>query len=219
MVPTKIDCGYLRDLLAPDFPLVFVDRQPSNYPADCVLLNNKEAGYEATRHLLAKGYTRIGFVAFHFGESAVDETMAERIAGYKKAYRNAGLKVNPAYIRAIPGASSALSELRYAESYHFMKRLLGLSVQAVLCGNSLAAIGAFTCLKERSIRIPENLAFITFDDDLWLSMTNPRITAIVQPAESMGAVAAQRLLKRIRGDVLTRESLRLKAEIVFRESC
>jgi DNA-binding LacI/PurR family transcriptional regulator len=70
-----------------------------------------------------------------------------------------------------------------------------------------------------SIRIPEDLGFITFDDDLWLSMTNPRISAIAQPAESMGAVAAQRLLKRIQGESLARESLRLKAEIIFRESC
>jgi LacI family transcriptional regulator len=219
MVPTKIDCGYLGDLLPPDFPLVFVDRQPSNYPADCVLLHNEEAGYEATRHLFARGYTRIGFIALHFGESAVDKTIAERIEGYKKAYREAGLELNPAYIQAIPSGSSALSELRYAESYHRMKRLLGSSIQAVLCGNSLAAIGAFTCLREMSIRIPEDLGFITFDDDLWLSMTTPRITAIVQPAESMGTVAAQRLLKRIQGEPLVHGSFRLKAEIIFRESC
>jgi LacI family transcriptional regulator len=219
MVPTKTDCGYLGNLLPPNFPLVFVDRQPSNYSADCVLLNNMEASYEATRHLINRGYSKIGFVAFHFGETIIDRTMMERILGYKRAHLDAGLEVDPRYVKVVPGGSPAVSELRYAESYHLMQELLDVPVQAVLCGNILAAIGVFTCLQEAAARIPEDVGLITFDDDLWLSMTTPQIAAIVQPAEFMGSVAARRLLKRIQGEQVSRESFRLKADIIFRESC
>jgi LacI family transcriptional regulator len=219
IAPTTTDCGYLKNIVPPDFPLVFVDRQPVSYQADCVLLNNSGAAYEATRYLLHKGYIKIGFVSFHFGETEIDPTIMERIEGYKQAYRDAGLAIEDSLIRAIPGGSSTPAELLRAEPYTIMKEFLGSSVRAVLCGNSLAAVGVFTCLKEASVEIPGDVALITFDDDLWLSMTTPRISAVAQPAESIGSTAARQLLSRIQSKPGGYETLRLDAEIIFRESC
>jgi LacI family transcriptional regulator len=216
IAPTTTDCGYLENLLPLNFPQVFVDRQPIAYNADCVLLDNAGASYEATWYLLNKGCTRIGFVSFHFGETGVDSTIMERIEGYKKAYMDAGLAVNEDFIKTVPGGSSTPGELLHAEPYRIMKKLLTQSVQAVLCGNSLAAIGVITCLRDASIRIPQDISLITFDDDIWLSMTFPRIT---QSAEAMGIMAAKRLLKRIHGKKLSSQLTRLNAEIKFRQSC
>jgi LacI family transcriptional regulator len=219
LAPTKTDCSYLKNLLPPGFPLVFVDRQGANYPACSVLLDNEGAAYEAVRYFLGKGLTRIGFISFHFGETDVDETIGERIGGYKRAYEEAGLPVDPRFIRVPPGGSAAISELHRVESYYLMEELLETGAEAVLCGNGLAAIGVFNCLRDRGITIPQKISLITFDDDLWLSMTSPRITAVVQPAESMGSAAARLLIKQIRREFISPESLRLKAEILYRESC
>jgi LacI family transcriptional regulator len=151
IAPTTTDCGYLKTILPPDFPLVFVDRQPTSFPANCVLLNNLGTSYyEATRYLLNKGYTRIGFVSFHFGEAEIE--------------------IKGDLIKVIPDGSSIPAELLHAEPYTIMKELLVSPVQAVLCGNSLAAIGVYRCLKDSSIPIPGKVPLITFDDDLWLSM-------------------------------------------------
>lgn len=87
------------------------------YQADCVLLNNAQASYEATRRLLNKGYTKIGFVSFHFREKDIDSTMMERITGYKQAHQEAGLEVDEELIRVTPGASSSPAELLRAEPY------------------------------------------------------------------------------------------------------
>ncbi|MDR1248165.1 MAG: LacI family transcriptional regulator [Treponema sp.] len=219
IAPTTTDCGYLKDILPPDFPLVFVDRPPASYQADCVLLNNAKASYDATRHLLNKGYSKIGFVSFHFGEKNIDPTIMERINGYKQAHQEAGLHIDGDLIRAVPGGSSSPAELLHAEPYAITEQLLRLPVQAVLCGNSLAAIGVYQFLKNASIPIPQKVALITFDDDLWLSMATPRITAVAQPAESIGSTAAKQLLKRIRKKSGSYKTLRLDAEIIFRESC
>ncbi|WP_169313433.1 LacI family DNA-binding transcriptional regulator [Treponema primitia] len=219
IAPTTTDCGYLKNIVPPDFPLVFVDRQPVAYQADCVLLNNSGAAYEATRYLLNKGHTKIGFVSFHFGETDIDPTIMERIEGYKRAYRDAELTIEEKLIRAVHGGSSTPAELRYAEPYTIMKEFLGSSVQAVLCGNSLAAIGVFSCLKEASVKIPGDIALISFDDDLWLSMATPCISAVAQPAESIGSTAARQLLKRLQTKTMNYETIRLNAEIIYRESC
>jgi LacI family transcriptional regulator len=219
LAPTKTDCSYLKDLLPPGFPLVFVDRQGANYPAGCVLLDNEQAACEAVQYFLRKGLTKAAFISFHFGETGVDETIGERISGYKRAYREAGLEPDPRFIRTVPGGSTAVSELHRVESYYIMEELLETGVEAVLCGNSLTAIGVFDCLRDRGVKIPQEISLITFDDDLWLSMASPRITAVVQPAESMGAAAAQLLIKQIRREFIAPGALRLKAEILYRESC
>jgi LacI family transcriptional regulator len=219
IAPTTTECGYLTHILPPDFPLVFVDRQPVSYQADCVLLNNAGASYAATRHLLHKGYARIGFISFHFGENAIDPTIMERIEGYKQAYREAGIAVDEKLIQAAPGASFSPTELLHAEPYALMRNMLDSPVQAVLCGNSLAAIGVYQYLKNSSLEIPARVALLTFDDDLWLSMTTPRISAVAQPAESIGFAAAKQLLKRIQAKAGAYKTLRLDAELIFRESC
>lgn len=216
IAPTNTDCSYLDSLLPPRFPLVFVDRQPSNFPADCLLLNNAAAGYEAIKYLIGKGHTRIGFISFLFGD--VDKTIMERLEGYRQAFREAGLAINEDYIKVVHGSSVAVTQLRHAEPYEIMKTLHKLHIEAVLCGNSLSAIGAFTYLKDTTVSIPKDIALITFDDDLWLSMTTPQITAVVQPAEAMGAMAAGRLIKRIQGKKLPYKALRLNADIIFRGS-
>jgi LacI family transcriptional regulator len=99
-----------------------------------------------------------------------------------------------------------------------MEQLLKIPIRAVLCGNSLAAVGAYTCLKDKNIKIPEEVSLITFDDDVWIHLVSPRISAVVQPAESLGVLAAQRLISRLEGQKLPGECFRLKAELVLRES-
>jgi DNA-binding LacI/PurR family transcriptional regulator len=219
IAPTIAEYDYLKNILPPDFPLVFVDRQPEYRPLDCVLLDNAEAGYTATRHLIGQGNGKIGFISFHYGRGGIDNTIAERLDGYKQALAEAKIEADPRYIKVIPGSPSTVSELRHAETYSAMKQMIDSSVQAVLCGNGLAAIGAYTCLKDLAVKIPEEMRIITFDDDLWLSMVTPQISAIAQPGESMGIAAATRLLERIHGEDSPREFLRLRAEMILRESC
>jgi LacI family transcriptional regulator len=219
IAPTITDCAYLAELLPEKYPLVFVDRRPVNYTAaDAVLLENQDAAEKAARYLLEKGCTRIGFISFHYGRAGTDETIMERVGGFKKAFEGAGLVPDENLIRVVPGVCLDRHELMHAETYELTKQLLALNVQAIICGNDLSAIGVLYCLREAGIRIPEDVRLITFDDALWLSMTNPQITVIAQPSEALGAFAARQLLKRIQGRHEAYKIVRLNAEIIFRGS-
>jgi LacI family transcriptional regulator len=215
IAPTDPNFEYLKKLVRPDYPVVFVDRPPVNYDADTILLLNTEAAYTATKYLISKNYKSIGFVT---GERGIDRTMQERIDGYTAALRESGIPVNENNIKSAFGTPIGMNELQHAESYKMMERLMQVPVRAVLCGNSLAAIGVYSYLKENKIRIPEDVSIITFDDDVWLKLTTPRITSIVQPAEALGVLAAQRLLGRLEGQKMPYECFRLKAEMILRES-
>jgi LacI family transcriptional regulator len=105
------------------------------------------------------------------------------------------------------------------EAYSVMKGILDKPVQAVVCGNSFAAAGVVSCLNDAGIRMPQDLALITYDDDLWMLMTTPKLSSIIQPAEAMGSIAAERLLRRLREKNLPFESFRFNANIVYRGSC
>ncbi|MDR1898658.1 MAG: LacI family transcriptional regulator [Treponema sp.] len=219
IAPTITDCAYLTELLPKMYPLVFVDRRPINYTAaDVVLLENQDAAKKTTRYLLEKGRTKIGFVSFHFGGAGTDETIMERLEGFRKAFSEAGLVPDERLIRVVPNVFLDHHELIYAETYHLTKQLLDLNVQAIICGNDLSAIGVFSCLREAGVRIPQDVSLISFDDAFWLSMTSPQITAIVQPSETLGAFAAKQLIRRIQGRREPRKIIRLKAGIIFRGS-
>ncbi|MDL2228859.1 LacI family transcriptional regulator [Treponema sp. OttesenSCG-928-L16] len=218
IAPTEPDCEYLKKGIIPGYPVVFVSRQPANYSADMVLLDNAAAAKLATKYLISRGYTEIAFLGISFGGNPITKTMEERVSGYEQALEEANIKNNADFIQVLIGKTTAINAMQYTETYKITERLLKLNVRAILCGNSIAAIGAYTCLRDKKIRIPEDVSFITFDDDLWLRLTTPSITSVVQPAESMGAMAAKRLLRRLNEEDLPFECFRLKADIILRES-
>ena len=218
IAPTYPDFEYLEKVTMPGYPVVFIDRQPSNCMADTILLANVEAAYSATKHLVSRGYKKIGFLGIHFGIDKIDETMKERVDGYKLALEEVGIQCNDNLIKVLAGKAFTMNVLQHVETYSMTGQLMAEQVEAILCGNSLAAVGTYSFLRDHKIRIPEDVSLITFDDDLWLRLTTPALSSVVQPAESMGAIAAQRLLRRLDGEELPFECLRLKAEIKLRES-
>jgi LacI family transcriptional regulator len=219
VAPTTTDYRFLKGILPEGFPVIFLDRKPRHYEADYLVLNNREASFEAASALLRKGYRRIAFVTYHYGEGIIDDTIGERIAGFEDAFTGADIPLDRSLIRAVPGTSYTRASLKQGASYQVMKELLGKKPDAVFCGNSFSAVGVVSCLNDAGIRIPGDLAVITYDNDLWMSLTTPQLSSIVQPAEEMGVLAAERLLKRLREGALPPECFRLNAHIVYRGSC
>jgi LacI family transcriptional regulator len=217
IAPTTNDFAYLERVVGKEFPIVFVDRIPANFNADCIMLSNTEGAQAATKHLIDKGHTDIGFIGFTY--DGLDGTMNERVEGYKKAHIEAGLPVKGEYIKVDEGGTALFTELRHAKSYKMTEQLLATRISAVVCGNNLASIGVFSYLKENFIPMPERIAFITFDDEFWLTMATPSVSAVSQSAETYGILAAQRVLERINGKHPPFECFRLKPQLIIRQSC
>ncbi|MGO4374040.1 substrate-binding domain-containing protein, partial [Paenibacillus sp. MCAF20] len=81
MAPTYEEHAYLDTLRTGDYPVVFIDRKPTEAQGDCVLTEGARGAYEAARHLIGKGHERIGFITGSLGLTTSDE----RLAGFKQA--------------------------------------------------------------------------------------------------------------------------------------
>jgi LacI family transcriptional regulator len=220
IAPTTEDCSYLKLMLAQNpIPVVFVDRKPIGFESDLVLSANEEGGYEATKHLISRGHREIAFVGSRF-----DSTMGERLNGYRRALREEGIPVNANYIRFGESISVSQRDLRYGAIYkHTLDLITNYKITAIFSGNNLATIGAFSCLMKLGIKVPNDIAFITFDDSFWLTMTTPALSAIAQNPDLIGDNAGKMIYERLidsRNDISrTNELVRIPTQLIVRDSC
>ncbi len=207
-------CGDGRTLLPlkeKGMPVVLVDRKVGKFHWDCVVGDSEGGAYTLTRHLIeVHGHKEIAVLA---GPLTIS-TSAERIAGYKRALIEFGL----------PFRSELVTAGYYKEDfgYRIAKDFLSgeKRPQACFAGNNFIAIGVVRAAQEHGLRIPEDLALVTFDDLELASLLFPFFTVAKQPAYTMGSLATQLLLERIGGEkIKENREVVLKPEIIIRRSC
>ena len=175
------------DVLQDEMPVVLVDRVSAAYPdIDAVLVNNHLGAYSAVTHLLENGYRRIGLIA---GPSDIS-TAHERRAGYCSALVDYGIDVADDLVATgdffAPSGHAAATALVTADQ----------PADALFVANGQMAVGAYAAVRDLGLSIPDELGFATFDDDLWMTLVNPSITVVRQPAYEIGEAAAHILLRR-----------------------
>lgn len=190
-----------------EFPTVVVDRSVEHGDADGVLLDNVDAAYRLTMHLLENGYRSIGALC---GDTST--TGRERYAGYEKALRVHGLIPDEEHVRFI----LPKIETGYAAAL----KILDTSSRpdAFLTTNSLIASGVLQAIRERGLIIPDDIALVTFDETTWASLVQPAITLIDQPTYEIGRTATELLLQRIADPDRPTRQVMLKGRLVIRGS-
>lgn len=164
------------------------------------------ASQSATRHLLEAGHKRI---AFFTGPNAAPSSH-ERLDGYRRALREAGIDVDD---KLIFHAGSTIEEGEKA-ALQMLQEMPGAT--AVQAANDLVAIGAGNVLLGQGLRIPDDISLVGFGNVLVSEHFRVPLTTIRQPKLRLGTAAVDSMLKLLGG---TRPpSKRLNAEIVIRQS-
>ncbi|GAA5335187.1 MULTISPECIES: LacI family DNA-binding transcriptional regulator [Thermus] len=155
-----------------------------------LVLDNREAAYRATRYLLEKGHRHIAHISSHRGGADV----RERLQGYRKAMREAGLAPRVVY-----------GNLQEDGGYEATKELFARfpDTTAVFAANDQTAIGARLYLYERGIKVPEDVSLVGFDDIPLAAYQIPPLTTVRQPAREIGRALAQALKALLEGEVPT----------------
>lgn len=147
-----------------------------------------------TNSLLAAGHQRIGHIA---GESWLDAGR-DRLLGYREAIEARGLTFDPALVQNYGSALQA--------GYDGTHALLDLAdpPTAIFCFNDRMAFGALSAIRERGLRVPEDVSIVGFDNDPFVTNLFPGgLTSAVLPHEEMARWAVEHILavrRRVRAD-------------------
>ena len=186
------------------FPLVLVDRCERETAADAVVLDNVDAAYRLTAHLIERGYRRIALV---YGVTSA--TGRQRHEGYVAAMATHGLQTQA---KAVP---ATVEVARAAATELLSSRPLP---EALVASNGIILLGLTEALQAAKLRFPEQIALAGFDDLPWTRLVEPGITVIAQPTYDLGEAAIELLLQRIAHPAQSMRRVVLRGELIERGS-
>jgi len=187
---------------------VAIDRPLADHASDLVLVDTRLAAAEATAHLVAEGYERIGCLSGPAGVRTADD----RLAGYRDALRTAKRRgstrlVRRAEYKAAGARRAALDLLSQPEP-----------PDALLVANNAMAVGVLQALRELTLRPGRDVGVVAFDDAPWAELLDPPLTVVAQPAYELGTEAARLLLARIADNTRPPTVTTLGARLIERAS-
>ena len=166
--------------------MVFYDRVVPGMQVDQVIIDDLDAAYRATKHMIEEGYRYI----YHFAGPQNLLIGQQRKEGFLKAMNEAGLEINDRQIIEIDNfekARNAVIEILESK----------LPFDGIFAVNDMTAIGAMQTLLKKGIKIPKDAAVVGFSDGRFSSITDPTLSSVDQHGYEMGTLATDMLLKRI----------------------
>jgi LacI family repressor for deo operon, udp, cdd, tsx, nupC, and nupG len=97
-------------------------------------------------------------------------------------------------------------------------RLIERGVTGVVCASDVLALGTIRAARRLGLRVPEDVSVVGFDDSAFMTCTDPPLTTVRQPIETMGQAAVDLLVTQIEGAGVTPDELLFEPELVVRGS-
>jgi DNA-binding LacI/PurR family transcriptional regulator len=162
------------------------------------------AASQAFTHLASLGHQRIGLVV---GPADHGPSRRRRVS-FTSSAADAGLSVAPVEhtLFSLEGGQAATT------------RLLRQGVTGVICGSDVLALGAIRAVRRAGLSVPADVSIVGYDDSAFMSCTDPPLTTVRQPIESMGRAAVALLLDQIENVAGQPEELLFEPELVVRGS-
>lgn len=171
-------------------PIVFFDRVCLKNKFSSVITDNVESAFNATIHLLETGSKKIGFIG---GSNHLD-IVKQRKHGYLQALRDHKIPIEKELVFS--------KKIGYDSGYEGTFKFLSLPSppDAILCINDSQAFGAMKAIKEKGLRIPEDVSLIGYADEVYSNYVDPPLTTLTHQTYKIGETACQLLLKQIKGE-------------------
>lgn len=191
-------------------PLVLFDRSNNELEVSQVGIDDFLGAYKATEHLIAQGCRRIA----HFTNTRKVSIYTERLRGYREAL----LANNIAYDKSLV----IESDLQLEDGRNGMLELLKQPKipDGVFSASAHGIMGAMQVLKEKKIRIPQDVSLVGFSNEAFMSFTEPALTTVEQHSMRIGNAAAEIFLEEIASaeKKFIPQKIVLKPELIVRES-
>ena len=162
----------------------------------------------AMEHLFSLGHRHIAMIG---GRNHVKSTYVKRMR-YRTILRSHGITFRERYIPE--------SDYDIEGGYQCMNRLFETNrtmPTAVMAINDFSAVGVMRSVKERGLRIPEDMAIVSFDNTFLVDTVMPRLTSICYDYKSFGETLADTAAKLINGESVP-EVQKISSRLIVRNS-
>jgi LacI family transcriptional regulator, repressor for deo operon, udp, cdd, tsx, nupC, and nupG len=195
---------HYRLLHSRGIPVVLINAGVENLNFPCVATDDVTAAGQSFRHLASLGHDRIGLVL-----GPEDHIPSRRkLAAFTEHVRDSGLSVAPVehVLFSLEGGQAAAT------------RMLRQGVTGFICASDVLALGAIRAVRRAGMTVPGDVSVVGYDDSGWLNCTDPPLTTVRQPIESMGKAAVALLVNQMETVPAHPEELLFEPELVVRGS-
>jgi len=206
------EIAHFKPFIETGTPVIFFDRIAENSHMTGVIIDNSQAAYNATQHLIGQGCKNIAHV---LGNTHVN-VYAERLKGYKYALMDHDLPFNKKNV--------IITDLKKTGREDLIQKILSMKPvpDGLFVSNDICAADCISHLKKAGIRIPEDIAVVGFNNDPTSRLIEPNLTTTNYPGYEMGEVAMKNLINRLKetgNDVLhNTNTITLRADLIIRDS-
>lgn len=207
-ISRKLDTD-VADRIDSELPFVQCCEYNSLSRATYVSINDYASAKTATEYILNMNYRRVAFIngplSFNYA--------IERQKGFESALQERGIIIPNNWKISVP-------EVSYSLGYSAASQLLGSKERpdAIFCAADVFAISVIKAAKRYSLRVPEDLGVVGFDNIEVVSVINPGITTINQPSYQLGFTAGETLFEKIVDPRGRPRSILLDTELIARDS-
>ncbi|SHM29551.1 LacI family DNA-binding transcriptional regulator [Flavobacterium saccharophilum] len=210
IVPSPGIKDTIENLIKDNIPVILLDRFFEGLDCNSVVIDNEQASFDATLHLIQNKFKNIGFIT-----TASDQTqMMGRLSGYDKAVSQNNLK---AITLQIP-----YSEINKGKSKEYIKEFLDQNpdLDAVFFATNYLAQSGLEVFKVKNPKLINEIGIIAFDDNDMFKIYDPAITSVHQPLNEISTALMDVMLPLLKKkDVAeTTHQIMLKTELIVRES-
>lgn len=204
------DLRHLNNFFKKKTPVIFFDRVMEHEHSTNILIDNRKAAYEATMHLIDQGCKRIA----HITALPKQNVYVDRLKGYKQAITESKIKFQEEDVM--------ITNLSQEDGAAAAQKILKMKPMpdGVFVSNDSCAVGCIQALKKEGIRIPEDIAFVGFNNDPVAHVIEPNLTTINYSGYEMGQVAARHLINHLNGTsaIDNTNTIILRSELIIRQS-
>ena len=202
-----LSSNFVRQASLQEMPIVLVDRPISGAKITSVMIDNLSGADAAMSHLLGLGYKRIAIMTGPDGTLDAEQ----RFEGCQVACKRHGVAICEDLV--MPGTFS------WESGYEVMSRWLDEGKplpEAMFALNDPMALGVMEAMRERGLRVPDDMALVGFDDVQ--SARYLGLTTVRSPMREMGRAASEAAINLVDGESAAAEQV-LPTELVVRSSC
>lgn len=205
----SLDEGIKGAIKAVGTPVVSIGAMDDEDEIPSVGIDSYLAAHDAVNYLLEKGNKKIAYVGYD-KEYAVEHH--KMYNAYKDTMEEAG---------CFDSKLVFLGNLKYEYGINGITKLLedNTKIDAVLCGCDQMAVGVINALRDKGIRVPEDIDVMGFDNIELAGVFYPGLTTVARPLYDMGSVGMRLLIKLINKIPIEESYYRLPHRIVERQSC